>query len=181
MSIVVRRARATELAETRRILAAAFEPQRPRPDATSGEHDRAFTRYLADVLSVSLRFEQAELFVALEDGIIRGTATLYPPGQGHAATRGTAAKPWPSAWASLRALGVDPAQQRRGIGRLLSEARVQRARELGASAVALHTSKEFGVARHLIQTLGWKRSPAYDYAPSPMVQAEAYVLLLAVR
>ena len=174
MTLLIRRAHAAELPETRRILSAAFEPQRPEPDTTNG----AFARYLEDLLSVSLRFEQAELFVAVEGGIIRGTATLYPPGQGHAATRGTAAKPWPRAWASLRALGVDPAHRRRGIGRRLSEARVQRARELGAPVVALHTSRLFAAAYHMIQAMGWRRLPEYDHAPTPTVQAEAYVLRL---
>ncbi|MEO8179925.1 MAG: GNAT family N-acetyltransferase [Deltaproteobacteria bacterium] len=174
MSLIIRRAHAAELAETQRILAAAFAPRQPDPDTTNG----AFARHLADVLNVSLRFEQAELFVAVEGALIRGSATLYPPGQGQAATSGSAARPWPSDWASLRALGVDPAQQRRGIGRRLSEARVQRARELGAAAVALHTSREFAVARQLIQAMGWQRLPEYDYAPSATVQAEAYVLRL---
>jgi GNAT superfamily N-acetyltransferase len=174
VSLLVRRAHAAELTEARRILLAAFQPLWPEPDFTQG----AFPRYLDDLSNVALRFQEAELFVAVEDGILRGTATLYPPGQGPAGTRGTAARPWPSAWASLRALAVDPAHQRRGIGRLLIQARVQRARKLGAPVVALHTSREFAAARQLIQALGWQRLPEYDYAPSPAIQAEAYALRL---
>jgi len=70
------------------------------------------------------------------------------------------------------------AHQRRGIGRLLSQARVQRARELGAPVVALHSSREFAAARRLIEALGWQRLPEYDYAPALAIQAEAYALRL---
>lgn len=59
----------------------------------------------------------------------------------------------------LSPLGVAPAHQRRGIGRALSAAAVQRARELGAPAVFLEGDPAYYVR------LGWEPASAYGVTP----------------
>ena len=180
MTIVIREASEGDLEDVARVLASAFEKYRPaNGDGIDPAYLKAFERYFEEVVNVRARLSEAQLFVAVEGERILGTGTLYPPDRGRDYARAIHGKPWPDEWASLRLLAVDPAHRRRGIGRMLIEARMRRARELGAKAVALHTSREFEVARRLIQRMGWNRAPEYDHAPAPDVCAEAYVLTLA--
>ena len=148
MTIEVREAREDELDETARVLALAFEQVRPK--ASTSAYGEVFERYLEGVVDVRSRVSEATLFVAIEGGRILGTGTLYPPGRTIAYAQEVHSTPWPNEWASLRLLGVDPAHRGRGIGRMLIEARVRRARELGATVAALHTSREFEVAHDLL-------------------------------
>ena len=179
MAIVIREARADELDEAARVLGVAFEQHLPpRPDVPL-EIREAFAVYLKDVIDVRSRLDDAELFVALEADRLVGTATLYPPDH-EVAYPGDAPgpRPWPRGWATLRLLGVDPAARGRGIGRMLAEARIRRARALGAVVVGLHTSIEFEVSRSMYQRMGWLRAPEHDYRPMPGIHAEAYFLAL---
>jgi GNAT superfamily N-acetyltransferase len=171
MAIVVREAHPDELDETARLLAVAFEQYRP-----AAELGDAFESYLADIVDVRSRLDHAELFVAVEERVIIGTATLYPPGE--VAYPGAAPRTWPTGWASLRLLGVAPAARGRGVGRMLAEARIRRARELGASGLGLHTTRAFEASRRMYRRMGWKRAREYDFCPAPGLQAEAYVLAL---
>jgi GNAT superfamily N-acetyltransferase len=175
---VIRAARDDELEEVARVLASAFEQHRPRGAGVDPSYKRAFARYFEELVDVRGRREDAQLFVAVDSGLIVGTGTLYPPGRGPHYARAVGAKPWPDDWASLRLLAVHPTHRRRGIGRALLDARVQRARDLGASFVALHTSEEFADARRLIRKGEWKRVPEFDHMPAPGVRAEAYVVAL---
>jgi len=180
MTVLVRDAREGELDAIASLLACAFEEHRLRNGgSTELAYAEAFDRYFEEVVNVRARRDETQLFVAVENGRILGTGALYAPGRGDAYARAVHCKPWPDEWAGLRLVGVDPAHRNRGIGRMLIEARVRRARELGAKAAALHTSRERAAARHLIERMGWTRAPEYDHAPVPDVCAEAYVLALA--
>jgi GNAT superfamily N-acetyltransferase len=179
MNVVIRPARESELDEVARLLAAAFE----LPIAASGERrdpsfHEAYRRYREELVNVRGRLDHVELFVAERGGHIVGTGTLYPPGTGRQYARALNAKPWPDDWASLRLLAVHPAHREKGVGRMLLDARLRRARELGASFAALHTSEDFADARRLIRRAGWARRPELDHIPAPGVRAEAYVLQL---
>jgi GNAT superfamily N-acetyltransferase len=48
---------------------------------------------------------------------------------------------WPSGWAGVRALGVDPAVRGLGIGSALMQACYERARAAGAPVLCLHTAR----------------------------------------
>jgi GNAT superfamily N-acetyltransferase len=177
MTMVIREARAEELDETARILVAAFEEHRPPADSAVTPQQRvAFERYLEDIANVRSRRGAADLFVAVDADRLVGTGTLYPPRLAPTYPGPHAPPPWPSEWATLRLLGVPPAHRGRGIGRMLVEARIERARALGAPVVALHTS--FEVSRSMYQRLGWQRASEYDYFPAAEILAEAYILAL---
>jgi GNAT superfamily N-acetyltransferase len=174
VTVRVRAARPDEIDATTHLLATAFEQYR---------HELpVFDKYMSHLADVGARMREAETFVALVGERIVGTGTLYPPGRGDAYRRGAAPEmspaAWPDEWSGLRLLGVDPAYRRAGIGRLLMDARIRRARELGATAVALHTSRTFDASRTMVERMGWVRMPAYDFYPQPDLCAETWMLAL---
>lgn len=175
---VVRLARPGELDTVARVLRAAFEQYRPPPDAPISAALRAVVeQYLLDIADVRSRLVGTDLFVAEAAGAIVGAGTLYRPHQ--PLDYGDDRKPWPSEWAGLRLAAVLPDNRGQGIGRMLAEARIERARALGAPVVALHTSSVFAASRAMYRKLGWERAPEYDHALAPGLQAEAYILKLA--
>lgn len=76
-------------------------------------------------------------------------------------------------------LAVVPNAQRRGIGRALLDACVQRAVELDRVAVLLHTTPSMTTARHLYARAGFERLPELDWLPVLEVPLLAYRLVLA--
>jgi ribosomal protein S18 acetylase RimI-like enzyme len=90
----------------------------------------------------------ATLMVAEDGGRVSGSVAYYPPGRSTPAI-------FPRDWASLRALAVDPSLRSRGIGRRLTEACVERARQDGAEIIGLHTSEAMLVARSLYERMGF--------------------------
>lgn len=111
--------------------------------------------------------------VAEHDGRVVGSVLLYPPsadaygGAGHRV-------PWPE----LRLLAVSGEARGLGVGRLLVEECIQRARSDGARAIGLHTSRSMGGAMRLYARAGFKREPRYDFQPEGAELVEAYVLHL---
>ncbi len=179
MTPLIREARAGDIDAVARVLVAAFEQYRPPPDApVTPEHRAAFERYLQDTADVRSRTSGAELFVAEDAAEIVGAATLYPPHEPVGYPADVERTPWPGEWASLRFLAVVPARRGSGIGRMLAEARIERARALGAPVVALHTSAHFAASRRMYRRMGWEHAPAYDFWPAPTLRAEAYILRL---
>jgi len=67
----------------------------------------------------------------------------------------------------------------RGIGRLLTEACVRRARDEGASRLVLSTRPIMGPALGLYASMGFVRRPDRDWEPLPGVPLIVYVLELA--
>lgn len=90
----------------------------------------------------------AALMVAEDGGRVAGSVAYYAPGRSTPAI-------FPRDWASLRALAVDPGLRSRGIGRRLTEACIQRARQDGAAVIGLHTSEAMVVARSLYERMGF--------------------------
>lgn len=85
----------------------------------------------------------------LESGI-SGVAKLAETG-----TIIVAEEPEPG-WATIRMLSVHPDYRGRGLGRLLSEQCLARARGDGAERVALHTGEQMAAARRLYTEMGFK-------------------------
>jgi ribosomal protein S18 acetylase RimI-like enzyme len=71
---------------------------------------------------------------------------------------------------------VAPEARGRGIGRLLTEECIRRARAGGRTAVGLHTTEFMAVARSMYERMGFVRVPRYDFRPSPHVLVMAYRL-----
>jgi ribosomal protein S18 acetylase RimI-like enzyme len=114
-----------------------------------------FGPYLADLLDLDARARDGRLLVATHAGRAAGTVTYHPD----AAAEGLG---WPPGWAGLRALGVDPALRRLGIGRALVEACRRRAAAAGAPVLCLHTAAFMPAAVALYEAAGFRRVPSFD-------------------
>ena len=93
---------------------------------------------------------QGEIVVAEEDGGIVGAVAYFAPGSS------PRAEFFEPEWPIIRMLVVDPAARGRGLGRLLTEQCVTRARRDGAGAIALHTSPAMAAALGLYLKLGFE-------------------------
>lgn len=63
----------------------------------------------------------------------------------------------------IRLLGVDPAVRGRGVGKALTHACLDLARDQGHAQVVLHTTQSMTSAWRLYQGLGFLRSPDLDF------------------
>jgi GNAT superfamily N-acetyltransferase len=90
-----------------------------------------------------------ELLVAEEDGVVVGTMVLLVvPNLSHGALP----------WAMVENMVVDGKYRRRGIGRLLMEYAIARARQAGCYKVQLLSNKKRHQAHRFYRSLGFKAS-----------------------
>jgi GNAT superfamily N-acetyltransferase len=126
-------------------------------------------RYQTELRDVAGRVETAEVIVAAdEEGRILGGVT-FVPGFGPLAEFDGADE------SGMRMLAVDPDAQGRGIGRLLAEACIERARATGRSRLVLHTTGAMEGAHRLYRGLGFARTPELDVRTQGGMLLEAYV------
>ena len=140
---------------------------------------RAFyAAYLANVLDVRSRLSESQLFVAEQpEGAIVGAITLYPD----ASSQGWG---WPSGWAGIRAVAVEPSARGLGIGRRLAERCIEHSRKLAAPTVCLHTAPFMKAAIRMYESLGFRRASEFDGDAGEMVTSpriEPQIPALAYR
>ena len=75
---------------------------------------------------------------------------------------------WPAGAGLIRLLAVAPAHRGRGYGRLLTQACLDRARELSIPTIFLYTGTFMTAARQLYEKLGFQRAPEFDRDPGPI-------------
>lgn len=159
----VRQVRDAEYQSAGRLVVAAYR-------ALPGAH--LSPDYEAELADVARRAVEAEVLVAL-DGELVGCVTFVPDGS----------SPWAELLeegeAGIRMLAVLPAAQGRGAGRALLDACILAARQLGRSALLLHTTPWMSAAHHLYGRAGFERFPERDWSPVPEVPLLGYRLLLA--
>lgn len=160
----LRDARAEELDAAAAVMVAAYDEYIP-PGATG-----FLLGYREEIRDVRSRLAEASLIVAAERDRILGAVTYYPDGYRDIYAR------WPSNWAGFRLLGVHPDARGRGIGRLLTEECIRRARQAGCAAVGLHTTEFMPVARGMYERMGFLRIPEHDFWPIPQLHVMAYWL-----
>jgi predicted N-acetyltransferase YhbS len=149
VTTVVRLAERADLDHVRSVLRAAnLEFQEMVPPAF-------YRAYLSNVLDISSRLAESKLLVAERAGRIVGSITLYPD----ASFEGWG---WPSYWAGIRAVAVDPAACGLGIGRRLARECIDRSRDLGAEALCLHTAPFMQAAMAMYERVGFRRTPEFD-------------------
>jgi len=153
--IRIREAGAEELDEVENLVKTAyreFQPLMPEP---------AWNRWM-DNISETLHAPEGMVLVAEHQGRIAGAVKFYADaGQAHQGQ-------WPAGAASIRLLAVSPASRGRGYGRLLTQACLNRARELSISTIFLYTGTFMAAARHLYGKVGFKRAPEFDRDPGPI-------------
>ena len=114
------------------------------------------------------RAAEAELWVAVDDGVLLGTVTCCPPGSPY---RELAT----DAEGEFRALAVAPEARGRGIGRLLVERCLERAAATGSSGVVISTAEWMHAAHRLYARLGFVADPARDWSPRDGIRLRAFV------
>jgi ribosomal protein S18 acetylase RimI-like enzyme len=160
-----------------------------RPEEHAAVRDltlRAYSQY-ADVMEptawaglagavrsgLASRDDQVQRMVAILDGRVVGSVMLYPPAV-NAYGGEVEGAPWPE----LRLLAVSPEARGRGVGERLVEECIRRAREMGADALGLHSSRSMEAAIRMYRRLGFERAPEFDFHPEGAELVEAYRLPL---
>ncbi|MBM6403307.1 GNAT family N-acetyltransferase [Phycicoccus sp. CSK15P-2] len=126
--------------------------------------------YAATLLDAAGRARDAVLLVATAgDGRLVGTATFVPPGTPFAELGRDDE-------AEVRMLAVLPEARGAGVGQLLADECVRRARDAGCSALALSSGTWMVAAHRLYARMGFARTPERDWSPQPDVDLVAYRL-----
>lgn len=158
-----------EYAEAGRVTAEAYQADDllRRPDGLIDDD------YEVQLTDASRRAREAELLVAVDDGLVLGTVTWCPP---TSPWRELASRP---DQAEFRMLSVVAAGRRRGVGRALVEECLNRARAEGRREVLLSSLPLMTAAHALYRDFGFVRAPELDHSPKPHVHLWAFRLVLA--
>jgi GNAT superfamily N-acetyltransferase len=139
MSVHIRNFRPDDTAAVNRIALSAWAEYRPVfSDWARSTVKLAQTAHFA---------KEAELLVAEDEAVVGFVGYVAPGGE-----REDIFEP---SWALIRLLSVEPAARRRGIGRALSEACMERARCDGASVIAVHVTPVMSVALGMCLRMGF--------------------------
>ena len=160
-----------------------IEPARAVLAEAYSEYESAFPAenwrpYLADILDLEGRAPESELLVAERGGEVVACVSYFPPGSKASYPSDSFSEHWPADWSAFRLLAVSPSARGSGVGRLLTEACIDRARDQGAPAIGLHTTAPMRIARAMYERMGFVRAPRFDFRPGPTVVVEAYRMLL---
>ena len=102
---------------------------------------------LSNVSSIA---DRADFIMAkIEDNIV-GAVAYYPPGRSNP-------QYFDDRWASLRLLAVAPNYRGRGIGKLLTQSGIERAKQDNAFGIGLYTSEAMTTAQKMYAKMGFKR------------------------
>jgi N-acetylglutamate synthase-like GNAT family acetyltransferase len=153
--IQIREARKEELGEIENLIKIAYREFKPlMPEA-------AWNGWM-DNIRETLQKPGGMVPVAEHGGRIEGAVKFYADAaQAHQGE-------WPAGAGLIRLLAVAPASRGRGYGRLLTQACLNRARELKISTIFLYTGTFMAAARHIYETLGFTRAPELDRDPGPI-------------
>jgi ribosomal protein S18 acetylase RimI-like enzyme len=161
MTYEVREARPEEYDALGELAGAAYA-------ALDGETDDG---YLPEVRDVRGRAPHAPVLAAVDvHGTLVGTVTYVPGPENRYAEIARDGE------AEFRMLAVAPAAQGRGIGRVLAEAVLARARAEGRAGVAIYTRPSMLAAHRLYASLGFERDAERDWEFEPGQWLWAYRL-----
>ena len=163
-NILIRKIRPEELDRVAQLLKAAYQQYEKFMPAD------AWQFYLSDIVDVRGRMAESELLVAVVNGKLAGTVTLYLGGRNR--TEGN----WPAGWAMARLLGVDPEYRNKGIGHALIDECIRRCRDSGIKTIGLHTVSFMEVAKSMYDRMGFQCVPEFDLHPMSDVVIMAYKL-----
>lgn len=163
-----------------------IRPVRPEEYGPLGELTVAAYRSLADVLDhqdaydrqlrdVTRRAETSCVLVAVgpEGELLGGVTYVRGPDDPYS-------EKLAEGQAGMRMLAVDPVCRGRGIGRALTQACLDRAREAGRERLVLHTGAWMPAAIHLYERIGFVRVPEIDFTPAPGIDLIGYAFNLAL-
>lgn len=165
--VTIRRAREEELPAIGTLTFEAY-----RADGhLAGREDGSYAGQLSNARP---RYEEAELLVAVDEETLLGTVTIAHPGS-------TMREIGTETDLEFRMLAVSPAARGRGVGEALTRRVLDRATELGFTAVVLSSSETMHAAHRLYERLGFRRTPSLDWSPEPDILLITYRLDIAVE
>jgi ribosomal protein S18 acetylase RimI-like enzyme len=154
-AIHIREAMETEMDEVETLVKTAYREFQPLMPAA------AWQRWM-DNISETMRAPGGLLLVVEQEGRIEGAVTFYPDaGQAHQGE-------WPAGAGAIRMLAVRPGRRGRGYGVRLTQACLDRARDLQIGTIFLYTGTFMAAAQRLYEKLGFKRAPEFDRDPGPI-------------
>lgn len=128
--------------------------------------------YADELRDTGRRAEHADVLVAVDEaGTLLGSVTFCLPGSPYAELSG-------EGQAEFRMLAVADAARGRGIGELLVRSCLDRAAALGCHSVVISTQPQMVAAHRLYERLGFSRTPALDWNPSPEIALLAFTKTL---
>jgi ribosomal protein S18 acetylase RimI-like enzyme len=126
--------------------------------------------YADKLRDVATRAHDAVVLLAIERADIIGTVTYVPD------LSSPFAVDLKDGEAMIRMLSVSPAHKRRGVGRALSLACIDRARGEGKDAIVLHADEMMDASQKLYESLGFRRDPSRSFHPDDQTFLICYVL-----
>ncbi len=152
---MIRPARAEELAAVEALVKGAYrEYQELVPE-------EGWQRWMASI-SEAIRSSEGLLLVAEVDGVVAGAVQFFPDASrahmGH----------WPAGAATIRLLAVRPETRGQGLGLLLTQECLRRARELKIPTIYLYTGRFMHAAIHIYEKLGFVRAPEFEPPEGPI-------------
>ena len=99
--------------------------------------------------------ESANIFVAEDNGKIVGGVALVPPNDNPNSH-------FDKSWAAIRMLVVSPNCRGKGIGRALTDACIQAAKQSEVKTIGLHTSPIMEIALAMYQRIGFEKFKSID-------------------
>src|SRR6185437_10494941 len=136
------------------------------------------TDYRSPVSELAVRPVLPAEYDALGDLVVaayRSTRTASSAASPTSRDRGRSPSSSATAMPGIRMLAVSPSAHRRGVGRRLVEACIDRARADGRSRIVLHTAASMTAAQALYVGLGFVRAPHLDRLV-PAAHLMAYTL-----
>lgn len=127
--------------------------------------------YAEHLVDAAGRAADGEVYVADLHGVVVGTVTFCPEGSPLRELAGPGE-------AEFRMLAVSPSARRRGVAEALVRRVVERARELGCTAVVLSSQPVQEDAHRLYERLGFRRTPDKDWSPAPGIDLLGFRLPL---
>jgi ribosomal protein S18 acetylase RimI-like enzyme len=127
--------------------------------------------YAEHLVDAAGRAADGEVYVADLDGVVVGTVTFCPEGSPLRELAGPGE-------AEFRMLAVSPSARRRGVAEALVRRVVERAHELGCTAVVLSSQPVQEDAHRLYERLGFHRTPDKDWSPAPGIDLLGFRLPL---
>ena len=162
----IREVRPEEYEQAGKVVARAYSEFWDPDDLGWGEH-------LDLVRDVAGRVDRTVVLVAVEDGLVVGSASIELEG----VIGDDDPEPIPGV-AGLRMVGVDPTHRRRGIGRALIEEAIARCRSAGKGELILRTTPPMRAAQRLYESLGFERASDIDLPVSDELTLIGYRLEL---
>lgn len=154
---VVRNARADEFGEIGKTMVQVYSHLDGFPKESEQPE---YYKMLANIGELTQK-PNTELLVAISpEGKIAGSVVYFSDMQ-YYGSGGTATKEQNAS--GFRLLGVDPSERGHGIGKLLTNECIRKAREKNHINVVIHTTKAMQVAWTMYEKLGFERAEDLDF------------------